>query len=115
VSRGWYTAQPHLTLSGTNIDAPDPNALADFYRGLLGWTAVVEEPGWVILSSPDGGQRLSFQEESRYVRPVWPAAPARLRPGRETPRGYSSGRSAATLVSRSRLSSGVRAASRSRR
>jgi catechol 2,3-dioxygenase-like lactoylglutathione lyase family enzyme len=64
---------PHLTLTGTNIDAPDPNALADFYRRLLGWTTVVEEPDWVIIGSPDGGQRLSFQEESRYVRPVWPA------------------------------------------
>jgi catechol 2,3-dioxygenase-like lactoylglutathione lyase family enzyme len=68
-------APPQLTLTGTNIDAPDPNALADFYRRLLGWTTVVEEPGWVILSPPDGGQRLSFQEESRYVRPVWPAGP----------------------------------------
>jgi hypothetical protein len=24
--------QPRLTLNGTNIDAPDANALADFYR-----------------------------------------------------------------------------------
>jgi hypothetical protein len=26
--------QPRLTLTGTNIDAPDANALADFYRRL---------------------------------------------------------------------------------
>jgi catechol 2,3-dioxygenase-like lactoylglutathione lyase family enzyme len=68
-------APPHLTLTGTNIDAPDANALAEFYRRLLRWTTIVEEPGWVIVGSPDGGQRLSFQEESRYVRPVWPAGP----------------------------------------
>jgi len=67
--------QPQLTLTGTNIDAPDANALADFYRRLLGWTTKLEEPGWVILRLPGGGQTLSFQTESRYVRPVWPAGP----------------------------------------
>jgi predicted enzyme related to lactoylglutathione lyase len=67
---------PRLTLTGTNIDAPDANALADFYRRLLGWTTCAEEPGWVIIQAADGGGgRLSFQTESRYVRPVWPAGP----------------------------------------
>ena len=67
---------PRLTLTGTNIDAPDANALADFYRRLLGWTTRAEEPGWVIIQAADGGGgRLSFQTESRYVRPVWPAGP----------------------------------------
>jgi catechol 2,3-dioxygenase-like lactoylglutathione lyase family enzyme len=67
---------PRLTLTGTNIDAPDANALADFYRRLLGWTTHAEEPGWVIIQRADGGGgRLSFQTESRYVRPVWPAGP----------------------------------------
>ena len=68
-------AQPHLTLTGTNIDAPDANALADFYRRLLGWTTREEEPGWVVLRAPTGGQTLNFQTEERYVRPVWPAGP----------------------------------------
>jgi catechol 2,3-dioxygenase-like lactoylglutathione lyase family enzyme len=74
----WYTCdmpQPRLTVTGTNIDAPDANALADFYRRLLGWTTRTEEPGWVVIRSADGGQSLSFQTESRYVRPVWPAGP----------------------------------------
>jgi catechol 2,3-dioxygenase-like lactoylglutathione lyase family enzyme len=66
---------PQLTLTGTNIDAPDANALADFYRELLGWTTGVEEPGWVILRPPGGGHTLNFQTEPRYVRPVWPAGP----------------------------------------
>jgi catechol 2,3-dioxygenase-like lactoylglutathione lyase family enzyme len=67
---------PRLTVTGTNIDAPDANALADFYRRLLGWTPSTEEPGWVILRPPGGdGPSLSFQTESRYVRPVWPAGP----------------------------------------
>jgi catechol 2,3-dioxygenase-like lactoylglutathione lyase family enzyme len=66
---------PWLTVTGTNIDAPDANALADFYRRLLGWTASTDEPGWVILAPPGGGHTLNFQTEERYVRPVWPAGP----------------------------------------
>ena len=66
---------PRLTVTGTNIDAPDANALADFYRRLLGWTTRTEEPGWVVIQPDDGGGTLSFQTESRYVRPVWPAGP----------------------------------------
>jgi hypothetical protein len=63
----WYTCgmpQPQLTLTGTNIDAPDANALADFYRRLLGWTTKFEEPGWVILRPPGGGQTLNFHRHS---------------------------------------------------
>jgi catechol 2,3-dioxygenase-like lactoylglutathione lyase family enzyme len=66
---------PRLTVTGTNIDAPDANALADFYRRLLGWTTRTEEPGWVVLQPGDGAGTLSFQTESRYVRPTWPAGP----------------------------------------
>jgi catechol 2,3-dioxygenase-like lactoylglutathione lyase family enzyme len=66
---------PKLTVTGTNIDAPDANALADFYRRLLGWTTRTEEPGWVVIQPEDGSGNLSFQTESRYVRPVWPAGP----------------------------------------
>jgi predicted enzyme related to lactoylglutathione lyase len=66
---------PRLTVTGTNIDAPDANALANFYRRLLGWTTRTEEPGWVVLQPGDGAGTLSFQTESRYVRPTWPAGP----------------------------------------
>lgn len=70
---------PRLTVTGTNIDAPDANELADFYRRLLGWTTRTEEPGWVVIqpgpSDQARGGTLSFQTESRYVRPVWPAGP----------------------------------------
>ena len=66
---------PHFSLSNTVLDAPDANDLAAFYRRLLGWSLRFEEPGWVILTNPDGGPGLSFQTEDRYVRPVWPAGP----------------------------------------
>jgi catechol 2,3-dioxygenase-like lactoylglutathione lyase family enzyme len=67
--------QPRLTVTGVNIDAPDANALADFYRRLLGWPTGIEEPDWVILRAPGGGLTLNFQTESKYAPPVWPATP----------------------------------------
>jgi catechol 2,3-dioxygenase-like lactoylglutathione lyase family enzyme len=64
-----------FTLTGTNLDAPDANALADFYRRLLKWTVEVDEPGWVVLRPPGGGHTLNFQTEPHYVQPVWPSGP----------------------------------------
>lgn len=65
---------PHMTLSAPVLDAPDPHALADFYRRLLGWTVVQDEPDWVKLRPPGGGTGLSFQTEPIYSAPTWPAA-----------------------------------------
>jgi catechol 2,3-dioxygenase-like lactoylglutathione lyase family enzyme len=58
-----------LTLTTVSIGAPDPGALARFYRDLLGWEVKADEPNWVLLRSPDGGVGLSFQTESGYARP----------------------------------------------
>jgi len=66
---------PRMTLSGIVLDSPDARVLADFYRRLLDWTVEQDEPGWVKLRSPDGGPGLSFQTESNYARPTWPAGP----------------------------------------
>ena len=64
---------------GVTYDAPDPLALARFYRDLLGpqWTIKVEEPepSWVELRPEGGGVSLSFQAEPAHVRPTWPAGP----------------------------------------
>ncbi|MDT5025652.1 MAG: hypothetical protein QOE61_2078 [Micromonosporaceae bacterium] len=70
------TEAQRLTLTTVNIGAPDPGALARFYQRLLGWEIKAEEPNWVLLKAPDGGVGLSFQTESSYVRPTWPAGPA---------------------------------------
>lgn len=67
------SATPTLTLSGFNIGAPDPSALARFYRQLLGWEVRTDEPGWVVLRNPAGGVTLAFQEEEKFEPPVWPA------------------------------------------
>jgi hypothetical protein len=69
------TQGPQLTLTATVLDAPDARALADFYHRLLGWPIGTDEPDWVTLRPPDEGPGLSFQTESAYVRPTWPAGP----------------------------------------
>lgn len=66
-------SRPRMSLSGVVLDSPDPQALAGFYEDLLGWKRIQDEPGWVKLAGPDGGAGLSFQEESDYVPPTWPA------------------------------------------
>ena len=66
---------PRMTLTATVLDAPDARALAGFYRRLLGWPIGRDEPGWVTLRPPGGGPGLSFQTESAYARPTWPAGP----------------------------------------
>ncbi|WP_448317240.1 VOC family protein [Streptomyces sp. CO7] len=70
------TKQPRFTLSATTLDAPDVRELARFYRELLGWSTRREESDWIELAAPGGGAALSFQTESRFTRPVWPAGPS---------------------------------------
>ncbi|MFB6395777.1 VOC family protein [Polymorphospora lycopeni] len=64
-----------LTLTGVNIGAPDPYALAEFYGQLLGWGIGRVEEDDVWLRAPDGGRTLSFQRETGHVPPKWPAGP----------------------------------------
>jgi catechol 2,3-dioxygenase-like lactoylglutathione lyase family enzyme len=67
--------QPRMTLRGIVLDSPDAQALAAFYRQLLGWEVRQSEPDWVTLRAPDGGAGLSFQTEPHHRRPTWPAGP----------------------------------------
>jgi len=63
-------------LAATVLGSPDPPALADFYRELLGWIETSREPGWVRLRHPEHDRPgLSFQLESDHVPPVWPQLP----------------------------------------
>lgn len=64
---------PQLRLSGIVLDCPDARELAAFYQRLLGWPVEQVDPGWMKLSSPDGGPGLSFQTEPAYRPPTWPA------------------------------------------
>lgn len=60
--------------SAAVLGTPDPRGLAAFYRDLLGWEQVADEPEWVMLRPPGGGSGLSFQLEAAHVPPAWPAA-----------------------------------------
>ncbi|WP_329182036.1 VOC family protein [Streptomyces sp. NBC_01477] len=62
-----------VTFAAVVLGTPDPPALADFYRALLGWTEVDREPHWVRLRAPEAERPgLSFQYEPDHVPPVWP-------------------------------------------
>jgi catechol 2,3-dioxygenase-like lactoylglutathione lyase family enzyme len=62
-------------LSATVLGSPDPQALARFYRDLLGWELTQDDPDWAMLRPPSGGAGLSVQLETEHVRPTWPSGP----------------------------------------
>jgi predicted enzyme related to lactoylglutathione lyase len=65
--------RPKMILAGTVLDSLNARSLATFYEQFLGWKRTQDQEGWVVLTPPDGGTRLSFQTEPEYVRPVWPS------------------------------------------
>ena len=73
MSRSPHHAGLDFALSTTVLEARDANALADFYRRLLGWRVLGEEPGWVLLRPPAGGTGIAFSSDPLYEPPVWPA------------------------------------------
>lgn len=66
------------------LDTPRARDLAEFYRGLLGWSYRPEdEPppagapdprgdDWLVLRNPDGGVGLAFQHVDRLTPSTWP-------------------------------------------
>jgi hypothetical protein len=75
----------HPVLRQTVLDCPDPRALAEFYRALLGMTyrpgdepppdGEPDERGrdWLVLRPPaPGGQQLAFQQVDEQARSTWP-------------------------------------------
>ena len=53
------------------LDCPDPRALADFYRQLVGGEITYADDEWINLR--DGNTvLLSFQQVPDYVPPDWP-------------------------------------------
>ncbi|MEU4291241.1 VOC family protein [Kribbella sp. NPDC026596] len=64
------------SLAATVLGTPDPPALADFYRELLGWIETSRVPAWVRLRHPDHERPgLNFQLESDHIPPVRPQRP----------------------------------------
>jgi catechol 2,3-dioxygenase-like lactoylglutathione lyase family enzyme len=64
---------------GVVLEAPDAQALADFYSHLLGWPVSVREPNGAAIAVPGTSSYLSFDDAPDYVPPVWPAAEGRQR------------------------------------
>jgi catechol-2,3-dioxygenase len=52
------------------LDCPDPQALAEFYRELVGGEITHSDPEWVALRGPD--VKLSFQLAEDFRPPRWP-------------------------------------------
>ncbi len=55
------------------IDCPDPAALAEFYRRLIGGEVTSAAADWVVLE-PEWGHRMAFQQADEYAPPTWPTA-----------------------------------------
>ena len=55
------------------LDCPEPRALAEFYRQLVGGDITYADEEWVSLRDGEKVQ-LSFQLASDYQPPVWPSA-----------------------------------------
>jgi catechol 2,3-dioxygenase-like lactoylglutathione lyase family enzyme len=64
---------------GVVLEAPDAQALADFYSHLLGWPVSVRQPNGAAIQVPGTSSYLSFDDAPDYVPPVWPAAEGRQR------------------------------------
>ena len=71
---GYGLAMPAIAeMRAVVLDCPDPRALAEFYRALLGGDITDAHDDWVNLR--DGGNvRLSFQRAPDYQPPDWPGA-----------------------------------------
>ena len=52
------------------LDAPDIEALADFYSEVLGWPRVDTDDDWITLSA--GSVRLALQLAPDHRPPAWP-------------------------------------------
>jgi catechol 2,3-dioxygenase-like lactoylglutathione lyase family enzyme len=62
-----------IGLGSVVLDCPDPLALAEFYRGVLGGEISSTDPGWADLSVD--GRTLGFQRAKSYQPPSWPDGP----------------------------------------
>lgn len=64
---------------GVVLEAPDPQALADFYSDLLEWPVSSRDEHGAAIQVPGTSSYLSFDESPDYEPPVWPAADGRQR------------------------------------
>lgn len=61
---------PLARMRSVVLDCPDPRALAEFYRAVLGGHVTFAEEDWVVLTVD--GLRLAFQLVDEFAAPTWP-------------------------------------------
>lgn len=59
------------TLRSVVVDCRNPQALAQFYAGVLGGTITEDDDTWVVLTDPSG-RRLAFQLSPEHEPPTFP-------------------------------------------
>lgn len=70
---------PGSRLFAVTLDCPDPPALANFYREILGGEIRSSNDDFVVLSDADEGVRLDFQRVRNPVPEPWPEPTAARR------------------------------------
>jgi hypothetical protein len=63
------------SLASISIDCPDPDALAPFYRGLLGLEEAFATPDRGVICLAGAGPMVTLMRVDSYVRPSWPDGP----------------------------------------
>jgi catechol 2,3-dioxygenase-like lactoylglutathione lyase family enzyme len=63
-------AMPLARMRSVVLDCPDPRALAEFYRAVVGGDIAHAEQDWAVLVVD--GLRLAFQLAEEFAAPTWP-------------------------------------------
>lgn len=63
------------TLASISIDCPDTDALAVFYRNLLGLEEAFATPDRGVICLAGAGPMLTLMRVEEFVAPSWPAGP----------------------------------------
>jgi catechol 2,3-dioxygenase-like lactoylglutathione lyase family enzyme len=63
------------TLASVSIDCPDTDALAVFYRNLLGLEEAFATPDRGVICLAGAGPMLTLMRVEEYIAPSWPAGP----------------------------------------
>jgi len=61
---------PLARMRSVVLDCPDPQALAEFYRGVIGGQITFADDDWVVLTVD--GMRVAFQLVEEFAPPTWP-------------------------------------------
>jgi len=61
---------PLARMRSVVLDCPEPRALAEFYRGVIGGEITSADDDWVVLTVD--GLRVAYQLAEEFAPPTWP-------------------------------------------